>query len=402
MKGFDKMSTLLSNQIAAALGNSSMIRKMFEAGNELRKKYGNDKVYDFSLGNPDVPAPAAVKTALQEIAEKADQPFALGYMPNAGYPECRAKLGEYLTREQGVTVPGSHVVATCGAAGGINAFFRAVLEAGDEVICPSPYFVEYAFYAGNFQGKLVPVPSKKDTFELDADAIAAAINSKTRAVLVNSPNNPTGQIYTRRELEELAAVLKEATAKYGRTIYLIADEPYRYLNYDNCEVPSVFSVYDASVVIGSFSKTLSLAGERIGYVAVNPALEGADELLNGVIMTNRILGYVNAPALAQQILIRSVDATVDLDIYRRRRNLMAEVLTDAGIEFLMPKGAFYFFPKSPVADERIFVEKLLAERILAVPGRGFGLEGHFRLTFCVDESIIANSAESFKNAMKNL
>lgn len=396
------MSDLLSAQIAAALGNSSMIRKMFEAGNELRKKYGNDKVYDFSLGNPDVPAPAAVKTALQEIAEKADQPFALGYMPNAGYPECRARLGEYLTREQGVTVPGSHVVATCGAAGGINAFFRAVLEAGDEVICPSPYFVEYAFYAGNFQGKLVPVPSKKDTFELDCSAIAAAINSKTRAVLVNSPNNPTGQIYTRRELEELAGVLNEASAKYGRTIYLIADEPYRYLNYDNCEVPSVFSVYPASVVIGSFSKTLSLAGERIGYVAVNPALEGAEELLNGVIMTNRILGYVNAPALAQQILIRSVDATVDLDIYRRRRNLMAEVLTDAGIEFLMPKGAFYFFPKSPVADERIFVEKLLAERILAVPGRGFGLEGHFRLTFCVDESIIANSADSFKNAMKNL
>ena len=396
------MSTLLSKQIAAALGNSSMIRKMFEAGNELRKKYGNDKVYDFSLGNPDVPAPAAVKTALQEIAEKADQPFALGYMPNAGYPECRAKLGEYLTREQGVTVPGSHVVATCGAAGGINAFFRAVLEAGDEVICPSPYFVEYAFYAGNFQGKLVPVPSKKDTFELDCQAIAAAINSKTRAVLVNSPNNPTGQIYTRKELEELAAVLNEASDKYGRTIYLIADEPYRYLNYDNCEVPSVFSVYSASVVIGSFSKTLSLAGERIGYVAVNPALEGAEELLNGVIMTNRILGYVNAPALAQQILIRSVDATVDLDIYRRRRNLMAEVLTDAGIEFLMPKGAFYFFPKSPVADERIFVEKLLAERILAVPGRGFGLEGHFRLTFCVDESIITNSAESFKNAMKKL
>ena len=396
------MSTLLSKEIAAALGNSSMIRKMFEAGNELRKKYGNDKVYDFSLGNPDVPAPAAVKAALQDIAEKADQPFALGYMPNAGYPECRAKLGEYLTREQGVTVPGSHVIATCGAAGGINAFFRAVLEAGDEVICPAPYFVEYAFYAGNFQGKLVPVPSKKDTFELDSNAIAAAINSKTRAVLVNSPNNPTGQIYTKAELEELAAVLKEASKKYGRTIYLIADEPYRYLNYDNCEVPSVFSVYDASVVIGSFSKTLSLAGERIGYVAVNPALEGADELLNGVIMTNRILGFVNAPALAQQILIRSVEATIDLDIYRRRRNLMAQVLTDAGIEYLMPKGAFYFFPKSPVADERIFVEKLLAERILAVPGRGFGLPGYFRLTFCVDESIIANSAESFKNAMKNL
>ncbi|MBE6381063.1 MAG: pyridoxal phosphate-dependent aminotransferase [Lentisphaerae bacterium] len=396
------MSTLLSAEIASALGNSSMIRKMFEAGNELRKKYGNENVYDFSLGNPDVPAPGAVKTALQEIAEKADQPFALGYMPNAGYPECRAKLGEYLTREQGVSVPGSHVVVTCGAAGGINAFFRAVLESGDEVICPSPYFVEYAFYAGNFGGKLLPVATKPDTFELDCDAIAAAITPRTRAVLVNSPNNPTGQIYKRSELEALSAVLKDAVRKYGRTIYLIADEPYRYLNYDNCDVPSVFSVYDASVVIGSFSKTLSLAGERIGYVAVNPALEGAEELLNGVIMTNRILGFVNAPAVAQQILIKSVDSTIDLDIYRRRRDLMAQVLSDAGIEFLMPKGAFYFFPKSPVADERIFVEKLLQERVLAVPGRGFGMAGYFRLTFCVDERFIANSAESFKNAMKNL
>ena len=396
------MSDLLSAQIAAALGNSSMIRKMFEAGNELRKKYGNDKVYDFSLGNPDVPAPAAVKTALKDIAENADKAFALGYMPNAGYPECREKLGAYLTREQGLPVPGSHVIATCGAAGGINAFFRAVLEAGDEVICPSPYFVEYAFYAGNFQGKLVPVASKADTFELDCAAIDAAITPKTRAVLVNSPNNPTGQIYTRKELDELAAVLKNASRKFGRTIYLIADEPYRYLNYDNCDVPSVFSVYDASVVIGSFSKTLSLAGERIGYVAVNPALEGADELLNGIIMTNRILGFVNAPAVAQQILIRAVDSTIELDIYRRRRDLMAQVLTEAGIEFMMPKGAFYFFPKSPVADEREFVQKLLEQRILAVPGRGFGLAGHFRLTFCVDESIIANSAESFKNAMKSL
>lgn len=396
------MSTLLSAEIASALGNSSMIRKMFEAGNELRKKYGNDKVYDFSLGNPDVPAPAAVKTALTDIAAHADEPFALGYMPNAGYPECRARLGEYLTREQGVAVPASHVIVTCGAAGGINAFFRAVLEAGDEVICPSPYFVEYGFYAGNFGGKLVPVASKADTFELDCAAIAAAVNAKTRAVLVNSPNNPTGQIYTAKELSELAEVLKSASAKYGRTIYLIADEPYRYLNYDKCEIPSVFSFYAPSVVIGSFSKTLSLAGERIGYVAVNPALEGADELLNGVIMTNRILGFVNAPAVAQQILIRSVDSTIDLDIYCRRRDLMAKVLTDAGIEFLMPKGAFYFFPKSPVADERVFVEKLLQERVLAVPGRGFGLAGHFRLTFCVDESIIANSAESFKNAMKKL
>ncbi len=392
--------TLLSEEIRNCLGNSSMIRKMFEAGNELRKKYGAEKVYDFSLGNPDVPAPHAVQCALREIAEHADQPFALGYMPNAGYPECREKLGAYLTREQGVPVPGSHVIASCGAAGGINAFFRAVLEPGDEVICPSPYFVEYAFYAANFKGSLLPVPTKPETFELDCERIAAAVTPKTRAVLVNSPNNPTGQIYTEKELRELGEVLKNASKKFGRTIYLIADEPYRYLNYDGCPVPSVFSVYDASVVIGSFSKTLSLAGERIGYVAVNPALEDAETLLNGIIMTTRILGFVNAPALAQQILIRSLDASVDLDIYRRRRDLMANVLRDAKIEFLMPKGAFYFFPKSPLADERIFVDRLLRERILAVPGRGFGLAGYFRLAFCVDEKIIANSAESFKKAMK--
>jgi len=394
------MSTLLSGEIGRSLGNSSMIRKMFEAGNELRKKYGQDNVYDFSLGNPDVPPPGAVKTALREIAEQADRPFALGYMPNGGYPECRRKLAEYLTREQGVPVPESRVVASCGAAGGLNAFFRAVLDPGDEVLCPAPYFVEYGFYAGNFGGVLKPVATRPETFQLDSAAIAAAMTAKTRVMLINSPNNPTGQIYCRAELEELAAVLKHASRKFGRTIYLVADEPYRYLNYDGVEVPSVFGVYDASLVVGSFSKTLSLAGERAGYVAVNPALEGGDELMNGLIMTTRILGFVNAPAVAQQILIRSIAASVDLDIYRRRRDLMARVLTGAGIEFLMPKGAFYFFPKSPIADERIFVEKLLRERVLAVPGRGFGLPGYFRLAFCVEEKIIAASAESFKKAAK--
>lgn len=394
------MSTLLSGEIGRSLGNSSMIRKMFEAGNELRKKYGPDNVYDFSLGNPDVPPPGAVKTALREIAELADQPFALGYMPNGGYPECRRKLAEYLTCEQGVPVPESRVVASCGAAGGLNAFFRAVLDPGDEVLCPAPYFVEYGFYAGNFGGVLKPVATRPETFQLDGAAIAAAITAKTRVMLINSPNNPTGQIYCRAELEELAAVLKQASRKFGRTIYLVADEPYRYLNYDGVEVPSVFGVYDASLVVGSFSKTLSLAGERAGYVAVNPALDGGDELMNGLIMTTRILGFVNAPTVAQQILIRSIAASVDLDIYRRRRDLMAKVLSEAGIEYLMPKGAFYFFPKSPIADERVFVEKLLRERVLAVPGRGFGLPGYFRLAFCVEEKIIAASAESFKNAVK--
>lgn len=394
------MSTLLSGEIGRSLANSSMIRKMFEAGAELRKQYGAANVYDFSLGNPDVPAPEAVKKALREIAEQSDRAFALGYMPNGGYPECRRKLAEYMTREQGVPVPENRVIASCGAAGGLNALFRAVLEPGDEVMCPSPYFVEYGFYAANFQGVLKPVPTRPGTFALDCAAIEAAITPKTRVMLINSPNNPTGQIYTREELGALGAVLERASRKFGRVIYLVADEPYRYLNYDGVEIPSVFSVYDASVVVGSFSKTLSLAGERAGYLAVNPNLADGDELMNGLIMTTRILGFVNAPAVAQQILMRSIEASIDLDIYRRRRNLMAEILTAAGIEFMLPKGAFYFFPKSPLADERIFVDKLLHQRILAVPGRGFGLAGYFRLAFCVDEKIIAASAESFKNAVK--
>ena len=269
------------------------------------------------------------------------------------------------------------------------------------MLCIAPYFVEYGFYVGNFGGILKPVAANED-FSLNIDRIAEATNEKTRAIILNSPNNPTGKIYCKSELDAVAEVLKNARKKYGRMIYIVSDEPYRFLNYDGSEVPSMFDVYDGTAVIGSFSKTLSLPGERIGYIAINPNLENAGELLGGLTLTNRTLGFVNAPVVAQKLIAKCSCARIDLDVYRRRRNLMAEILHDAGIEFIMPQGAFYFFPKSPVADERIFVEKLLAERILAVPGRGFGMEGYFRLTFCVDESIIANSAESFKNAMKKL
>ncbi|MBQ2281443.1 MAG: pyridoxal phosphate-dependent aminotransferase [Kiritimatiellae bacterium] len=396
------MNELVTKEIDGYLANSSMIRKMFEAGIELRKKYGAENVYDFSLGNPDVPPPSAVKAALKEIAEHADEPFAIGYMPNAGYPATREALAKKVSEEQATQVPAANIVVTCGAAGAINVLFRAVLSDGDEVICPSPYFVEYGFYAGNFGGKLVPVPTKLPDFTLDIAAIDAAITPKTRAVIVNSPNNPTGQIYSREELAALAEVLKKHSEKNGRAIYLVSDEPYRALNFDGAEIPSVFSVYPAAVVIGSFSKTLSLAGERIGYVAVNPALEGAEKLMAALILTNRILGFVNAPAIAQKVLQTALDSQVDIDIYRKRRALMADVLTNAGVEFMMPKGAFYFFAKSPVEDERIFVEALLNEHVLAVPGRGFGLPGYIRLAFCVEDSTIINSRDAFKRAVDSL
>ena len=390
---------LISKEVKDFLGNSSMIRRMFEAGIELKKQYGADKVYDFSLGNPDLPPPAEVKTAMAEIAAESGEMFSFGYMPNAGGVSCRDALAKLLSKEQNSAFAPSDLIVTCGAAGGINAFFRAVMERGDEVICPSPYFVEYGFYAGNYGGKLVPVATKED-FSLDVAAIEAAITPATRAIILNSPNNPTGKIYSKAELAAVAEVLFAARKKFGRVIYIVADEPYRFLNFDGVEIPCIASLYDATVIIGSFSKSLSLPGERLGYVAVAPTLENKEELMGALTLTNRILGFVNAPIVGQKLIEKCWDCQVDLDIYRRRRNAMAKVLSDAGIEFVMPGGAFYFFPKSPVADERVFIDALLKERVLAVPGRGFGAPGYFRLAFCVSETVINNSAESFKRAMK--
>ena len=393
---------LLTPAIKAHLGNSSWIRRMFEAGIELKKKYGAENVFDYSLGNPDIPAPEVVKTAMTDLAEHALDPFAFGYMPNAGLPEVRAALAAKLGREQGVEVGGEKVLVTCGAAGGINVFFRAVLSAGDEVLCPAPYFVEYGFYAENYGGLLKSVPCKED-FTLDIAAMDAAITPRTRAVIINSPNNPTGQIYSAEEINALAEVLRKHSVANGRVIYLISDEPYRFLNFDGVEIPSMFKAYDATVVIGSFSKNLSLAGERIGFIGVNPALENGQELMAGLIMCNRILGFVNAPVVAQKLILQCMDSEVDLNIYRRRRDKMAKVLKDAGLEFTMPRGAFYFFPKSPTADESVFINALVEQRVLAVPGRGFGMPGYFRLAFCsISEEAIEKSADSFKRAVESV
>ena len=392
----------VSEEIRGYLANSSMIRKMFEAGIELRRQYGDENVYDFSLGNPDLPPPPEVKPALEKLVAEIGNPFVLGYMPNAGYPALREKLAAHVSREQNTPVPADNVLLTCGAAGGINVFFRATLEAGDEVICPAPYFVEYGFYVGNFRGRLVPVPTKDFTFELDLDAMERAFTPRTRAVILNSPNNPTGRIYTRGELTRLAELIRAAEKKSGRPIYVVSDEPYRFLNFDGAELPPTFELFEHSAVIGSYSKNLSLAGERLGYIAVSPRFEGAAELASALILCNRILGFVNAPAVAQRILTECMNSQVDLEIYRARRDAMARVLTEAGIEFSMPRGAFYFFPKSPVPDDRKFVQALLKERVLAVPGSGFGGPGYFRAAFCVDASVIERSAEGFRRAVEHL
>ena len=392
---------VISSQISDCLKNSSAIRKMFEAGIEMKKKFGAENVFDFSLGNPDVPPPGVIGPALEKIAQESSQPFSMGYMPNAGFPAVREKLAQMISKEQNYTIGGNQVVITCGAAGGINVFFRTVLTAGEEVITPSPYFVEYGFYVGNSGGKLIPVPSVDFTFEPDVENLRKAIHEKTRAIILSSPHNPTGQIYTEAHYKAIAEAVNEAEDRYGKPIYIVSDEPYRCLNFDNHTIPSVFAHFRHSVVIGSFSKSLSLAGERIGYIAASPDMEGCDELVNGLIFCNRILGFVNAPVIAQKLLLECAEAKVDLDIYKRRRDLLAEVLTEAGIAFTMPKGAFYFFPKSPVEDEQRFIQALVDQRILAVSGASFGAKGYFRLAFCsVSEEMIRKSAEGFRKAVQ--
>jgi len=359
-----------------------------------------DQVCDFSLGNPDLPPPACVCAALHDIADTAGEPFAFGYMPNFGYPYVREALAREVSREQGVEVDPGSLVITCGAAGALNAFYRAVLGPGDEVLCPSPYFVEYAFYAENHGGVLRTAPAKPGTFDLDVAALEAAITDKTRVLLINSPNNPTGVVYPKETLVELADMLRKKNAGRERPIFLLADEPYRFLAFDGVEVPSLLPLYQYTVVVSSFSKNLSLAGARVGYALVNPAMPGKDELVAGIVLANRILGFVNAPALAQKLLAKTLGSQVDAGIYAKRREAMKRVLDGAGYSYPMPKGAFYFFPAAPGGDDVAFVSLLTEERILAVPGKGFGCPGHFRLAFCVGEDIINRSADGFRRAME--
>jgi aspartate aminotransferase len=277
---------------------------------------------------------------------------------------------------------------------------KAVLEPGDEVITPAPFFVEYGFYCENHGGALKPVPARQPDFGLDLEAIEGAITEKTRAVIINSPHNPTGAVYGFGEQSALADLLRTKSAEFGRPIYLIADEPYRFLVYDGETVPPVLPMYEHAVVISSFSKNLSLAGARVGYVAVNPSMPDKDKLLAGLTLANRILGFVNAPALGQQVLLKVLGASVDISVFEARRKAMAEVLTEAGYEFTMPKGAFYFFPKAPGGDDVAFCARLQEELVLAVPGSGFGCPGYFRLAFCVGEDVIRRAAPGFAKAKK--
>ncbi len=392
------MKALIARDIATAMENASWIRRMFEAGNELKKARGAENVYDFSLGNPDVPPPAKARDILHTLADEAIQPCGLGYMPNAGLPVFREALAQKLTLEQEVSLEGKHLIVTVGAAGALVTFFRSVLEAGDEVLVPAPYFVEYGFYCGHFGGKLKPVPMAGPDFELDVDALLGQVTEQTRVILLNSPNNPTGVIYSAEALSRLATAINALNETRERPIFILSDEPYRLFAFDGATVPAILPLSPYTIILGSFSKSLSLAGERVGYIAVNPSLEGVDTLLAALTMTNRTLGYVNAPILGQKLALGILDEKVDLTIYDARRKAMAEVLKAAGLTFAMPRGAFYFFPQAPGGDDVAFCQKLLEHGIIAVPGRGFGMPGYIRLCCAVELDIIHRSAAAFKAA----
>ena len=372
---------------------------MFEEGEERKIRFGAENVFDFSLGNPNLEPPPRFKQVLGElINDPAEGRHA--YMPNAGFPETRQTVADYLTRFNQPTFTPEEIVMTVGAGGGLNVVLKTLLDPGDEVIIPKPYFVEYNFYLENHQGIPKLVPTKQD-FSLDIDAIERAVTKKTKAILINSPNNPTGRIYRVGELEQLADLLSRYSRKHKKPIYLISDEPYRKIVYDNIIVPSVFDVYSESFVVTSFSKDLSLPGERIGYVAVHPDMSDKKMVIAGMVFSNRILGYVNAPAFMQRAISRLLEESIEISVYQNKRNMLCSALASFGYDFVKPEGAFYLFPRTPDKDDVAFVTTLQEENILTVPGSGFGGPGHFRIAYCVSDAVIQGALPGFKKVIEN-
>ena len=395
-------ASAISSAMVQNISQGSMIRRMFEAGIELRRKYGADAVCDFSLGNPDLAPPAEAAAAMKALTARLSEPGVLGYMPNGGFAWAREKVAAWLSEQQGVALDAAHVMLGCGAAGVMNAFFHTVLEPGDEVLVSAPFFGEYKFYTSNHGGILRPVPGRAEDFGPDVEALAAAVTPKTRALIINSPNNPSGAVYSKVDLEALAAMLEEASRRIGRIIYMVVDEPYRFLAYDGVEVPAALPLYKHAVVISSFAKNYGMAGERVGYIAINPAMEDASLLMDGLIFSNRVLGFVNPPVVGQYLMAECLGSSTEeaLAIYTRRRDRLAAILKDAGYEFTLPKGTFYFFPKAPGGDDKGLVDRLAQNLVLAVPSSGFGYPGYIRLSFAVEDAVIERSAEGFRKALK--
>jgi aspartate aminotransferase len=391
-KGEQEMA--ISKKVKSTLEGASWIRRMFEEGEELKRVHGESNVYDFSLGNPDIEPPPSLKKALKALADKPITGMHR-YMSNSGYSETRSAIAKYLSEESGLSFDERHIVMTAGAAGGLNVVLKALLDEADEVIVPSPYFMEYRFYIDNSGGQIRLVETHED-FSLDLNAIEKAIGEKTKAVLVNSPNNPTGVVYNQESLEHLGEILKRKSQELGKTLYLISDEAYKRIIYDRITLPNLFHYYPHTLRVTSHSKDLALPGERIGYVAVSPQCDEVDEMISALVFANRTLGFVNAPALMQRLVAPLQRNSVNVQEYEEKRDLFYNALIRFGYKVVKPQGAFYLFPKAPMEDEVAFVAELQARRILTVPGRGFGKPGYFRIAYCVDKKMIEKALPGFK------
>ena len=387
---------MISEKMKGYVQNSSVIRAMFEEGKKMAAIYGADHVYDFSLGNPNVPAPNAVKEAIIDIVTNEDPVLVHGYMSNSGFEDVRTKIAEHLNAQYGTSYTFNNLVMIVGAAGGMNVFFKTLLNPGDEVVTFSPYFGEYRAYVSNFDGKLVEVQTDPVTFEPDPKALAAAVTPKTKAVILNSPNNPTGVVYSEECIREIATLLEEKQKEYGTTIFIFSDEPYREIVYGEYKVPWIPNYYRNTVVGYSYSKSLSLPGERIGYLVLPSEIDDAGDMISAANVANRILGFVNAPSLQQRVVAKCLNEKTDVDFYAENRQMLMDGLREAGYTFVEPQGAFYLWLKSPEEDEKAFVAKCKEKQILIVPGSSFGCAGWTRVAYCVSHETVRNSLPGFK------
>lgn len=387
---------MISEKMKPYVKNNSAIRMMFEEGNRLRAKYGADKVFDFSLGNPSVPAQDCVREAIIELVNETDPTVLHGYMSNAGFEDVRQTIAESLNKRFDTKFSAKNLIMTVGAASGLNVILKTILNPGEEVIVFAPYFLEYGAYVRNYDGVLVEISPDTATFQPNLAEFEKKITPKTKAVIVNTPHNPTGVVYSEETIRKLSAILEAKQKEFGTVIYLISDEPYRELAYDGVEVPYLTKYYDNTVVGYSYSKSLSLPGERIGYLVIPDEADGSEELISAATIANRTLGCVNAPSLIQKVVAKCVDAKTDLAAYDKNRQALYNGLKECGFECIKPQGAFYLFVKSPVADEKAFCEAGKKYNILMVPGSSFACPGYVRLAYCVSYETIVNSLPEFK------
>ena len=392
---------MISKKMENMVANSSAIRAMFEEGNRLAQKYGAENVFDFSLGNPNVPAPESVKKAIIDLLDEEDPIVLHGYTnSNAGYEDVRSAVAQSLNERFGTAFEGRNITMTVGAAGGLNVILKALLNPGDEVIVFAPYFGEYRSYTDNYDGVLVEISPDTETFQPKLDEFEAKITPKTKAVIVNTPNNPTGVVYSEETIRKLAAVMEAKQKEYGTDIYLISDEPYRELAYDGVEVPYLTKYYDNTVVGYSYSKSLSLPGERIGYLVIPDEAADSENLIAAANVATRILGFVNAPTLQQKAVKACLNEKTDISFYNRNRETLYNGLKELGFECIKPEGAFYLFVKSPAEDEKQFCAAAKKYNILIVPGSSFGCPGYVRIAYCVSYETIVNSLPKFAELAK--